>query len=77
MQAEFSESIRYMNPISGTRADGNGLASARAAEREVPILTEGLVICLLPNAEACESGACGERLPFWLAVVEQDEEAET
>eukprot|EP00965_Chrysotila_dentata_P083807 2766211-Pleurochrysis_carterae.AAC.6 len=65
-QAEFSESIRCINPICGTRAEGNQ-----------PILTEGSVVCPLPDAEARHGRVRGERLPFLLVVVETDKETAT
>eukprot|EP00965_Chrysotila_dentata_P204806 6182559-Pleurochrysis_carterae.AAC.2 len=76
-QAKYSESIRYTNPISGTQATSSQLNIACAGEADVPILQKGSVICILPPEDVLEdrSANIGERLPFWLAVVDEDEEA--
>eukprot|EP00965_Chrysotila_dentata_P107017 3535903-Pleurochrysis_carterae.AAC.1 len=77
MQGQFRETIRYINPISGTQATSSMLNVAEAAEREVPILQKGSIICILPSEDVLMDRAAGvgERLPFWLAVVDEDEDA--
>eukprot|EP00965_Chrysotila_dentata_P237997 6202230-Pleurochrysis_carterae.AAC.2 len=75
-QATFSESIRYINPVSGTSANAAGLRSARAEAQEVPVLVEGAHICVLPPEDVLSDRgtALGERLPFWLGRILNDEE---
>eukprot|EP00965_Chrysotila_dentata_P196976 6177926-Pleurochrysis_carterae.AAC.5 len=71
-----SRSATPIYPIGGTSAQAGRLYAARADEREVPILAAGSIICLLPDKEALQRGApMGEHLPFWLAVVLEDEQA--
>eukprot|EP00965_Chrysotila_dentata_P189890 6173581-Pleurochrysis_carterae.AAC.1 len=78
-QALYAESIRYINPISGTHATSTSLNRARAEEQDAPILLKGNVICILPPADVLEGAADGvgpgEHIPFWLACVEEDEDA--
>eukprot|EP00965_Chrysotila_dentata_P196025 6177340-Pleurochrysis_carterae.AAC.1 len=76
LQEEYSESIRYVNSMSGTSARASELLSAIAEEKEVPVLCKGSIICLLPDEAALQRGApVGEHLPLWLARVENDEDA--
>eukprot|EP00965_Chrysotila_dentata_P223471 6193586-Pleurochrysis_carterae.AAC.1 len=51
MQAQYSESIRYVNSISGHSSTDRDLRNARAEAKDVPILEEGSKICVLPPAD--------------------------
>eukprot|EP00965_Chrysotila_dentata_P254657 6211951-Pleurochrysis_carterae.AAC.1 len=77
-QTRFAESIRYVNPVSGSSASAADLRNACAEAEEVPILAEGAYICVLPPEDvlAHEDTPAGERLPFWVGRVLAEEEAE-
>mmetsp|Transcript_55255 Transcript_55255/g.120451 ORF Transcript_55255/g.120451 Transcript_55255/m.120451 type:complete len:273 (-) Transcript_55255:5-823(-) len=75
-QKRFAESIRYINKISGHETSFNAMRTARALEADVPILKAGAVVCVLPPEDALETHTVGERLPFWLGIVQEDEEAD-
>eukprot|EP00965_Chrysotila_dentata_P216285 6189286-Pleurochrysis_carterae.AAC.1 len=76
-QAMYSETIRYRNPISGTSTSAHSLNIARADEDDVPILQKGGLVCILPNQEDLQEGnmAPGDNIPFYLAEIQEDEDA--
>ena len=49
------------------------LAIKRAEELDVPILTEGVLVCVLPSDEYLNSGVKGIASPFWIGRIEVDE----
>eukprot|EP00965_Chrysotila_dentata_P142012 4694423-Pleurochrysis_carterae.AAC.1 len=78
MQAQYAESIQYINPMSGTEATSSMLNFACPAEQEVPILAArigGAVHSSTKRSFAERGAGVGERLPFWLAIIAADEEA--
>eukprot|EP00965_Chrysotila_dentata_P095104 3143859-Pleurochrysis_carterae.AAC.1 len=71
-QGQYAESIRYINPISGTQATATQLNRARAEQQDVPVLLRGSVICILPPEDVLDGVADagqGEHIPFWLALI--------
>ena len=74
VQAIYAESIRYTNAVSGDSVTTNQLRLARADEAEVPVLCKNTrIIVLAPDdAQMMEKGS---RSPFWVAEMEEDEEA--
>lgn len=74
VQAIYAESIRYTNAVSGDSVTTNQLRLARADEAEVPVLCKSTrIIVLAPDdAQMMEKGS---RSPFWVAEMEEDEEA--
>eukprot|EP00965_Chrysotila_dentata_P241329 6204210-Pleurochrysis_carterae.AAC.2 len=75
--AQYRETIQYINPVSGHRASAKSLRAARAAVQEVPILQQDNLIAVLPSESAMTEGVLGERPPFWLAQVEMNEDPAT
>jgi hypothetical protein len=75
LQEIYAESIDYTNRIEGTSVSSGQLRLARVSQRELPVLTKGAHILVLSPDEALRSGERGERAPFWVAQLEQDEDA--
>lgn len=75
LQELYAESIDYTNRIEGTSVSSGQLRLARASQRELPVLTKGAHILVLSPDEALHSGERGERSPFWVAQLEEDEDA--
>eukprot|EP00965_Chrysotila_dentata_P023428 776871-Pleurochrysis_carterae.AAC.1 len=77
VQSTFSDSIRYTNTICGTSASADNLCSARAEAEQVPVLAEGSrIVVLLPDEVLSDRrAAAGERFPFRMGYVLQNEEA--
>eukprot|EP00965_Chrysotila_dentata_P021964 726867-Pleurochrysis_carterae.AAC.2 len=75
--ARYSESIRYVNVISRHSTTDRSLRNARDEAKDVPILEKGSLICVLPPADVLADplSLLGDRLPFWIGCVMEDEEA--
>eukprot|EP00965_Chrysotila_dentata_P142092 4696869-Pleurochrysis_carterae.AAC.1 len=56
-QATFSESIRHINPVSGTSANAADLKNARAQEQNMPVHIEGSHVCVLPPEDVLTDDA--------------------
>eukprot|EP00965_Chrysotila_dentata_P077047 2544026-Pleurochrysis_carterae.AAC.1 len=75
-QARYAESIRYINPVSGDNCSTNSLRVARALKAEAPILKKGNIVVVLPPSDVLKDTVpMGEKLPFWLGMVEENEQA--
>ena len=48
----------------------------RAGAAEVPVLTKGTVVLVLPSEDTYGARIRGEYLPFWVCKVMEDERAE-
>ena len=71
----YAESISYTNNIGGTGVTAHQLRLARASSGEVPVLSKGTRIVVLPPLDALVTRDLGSRVPFWLAELAEDEDA--
>jgi hypothetical protein len=74
-QSLYAESIAYANPLSGTSVAAQQLRNLRAGASEVPVLTKGTIVLVLPSEDTYEARVRGEYLPFWVCKLVEDEDA--
>ena len=74
-QKLYAESIAYANGLSGTSVAAQQLRNLRAGASEVPVLTKGNIVLVLPSEHTYEARVRGEYLPFWVAKIVEDEDA--
>ena len=75
VQSLYAESISYTNKISCTGASAQQLRLARASSSDVPALSKGSSILVLPPRDALVIREMGERVAFWVAELAEDEDA--
>ena len=77
-QELYAESIAYTNPVSGASVGAQQLRNLRADSREVPVLKKDDIILVFPAADVIQASrvAPGEKLPFWVCKLIEDEDAE-
>eukprot|EP00965_Chrysotila_dentata_P051964 1724838-Pleurochrysis_carterae.AAC.7 len=69
----YIESIYYNNMKNGHSSKATSLGLAPAAAAEIPILSQGSIVCVLPNEYYWRDGGAA----FWIEKVEKKEETDT